>query len=194
MILDKQYWDNRYASGQTGWDLKQISPPLKAYIDKISNKELSILIPGCGYAYEANYLLELGFTNVTLIDIAPLPIKKLQEELKNDKRIRILNADFFEHNQTYDLILEQTFFCALPKNMRTQYASAIYKLLKPGGKLAGLLFASEFESEGPPFGGTSIEYNELFGFYFKKLKLELCYNSIPPRADNELFIIAEKES
>jgi hypothetical protein len=48
-----------------------VSPPIKAYIDTLKNKDIAILIPGCGNTYEAAYLLlEQGFTNVTVIDIA----------------------------------------------------------------------------------------------------------------------------
>jgi 2-keto-3-deoxy-6-phosphogluconate aldolase len=69
-ILDEQYWNNRYINNETGWDLRQVSPPLKAYFDQLENKNSSILIPGCGNAYEAIYLAEQGFTNITVIDIA----------------------------------------------------------------------------------------------------------------------------
>jgi hypothetical protein len=44
--------------------------PIKNYIDTLKDKDIAILIPGCGNTYEAAYLLEQGFTNVTVIDIA----------------------------------------------------------------------------------------------------------------------------
>jgi len=72
MALDQDFWNQRYVEQQTGWDLGEASPPLVAIFDQIENKNASILIPGCGNAYEAQYLLEKGFTNITLIDIAPL--------------------------------------------------------------------------------------------------------------------------
>ena len=40
--LDKTYWENKYKSQSTGWDLGEISRPLKNYIDQIHNKELKI--------------------------------------------------------------------------------------------------------------------------------------------------------
>jgi hypothetical protein len=51
---------NVIRSNETGWDLGQVSPPLKAYIDQLTDKNLRILIPGCGNSYEAEYLLEKG--------------------------------------------------------------------------------------------------------------------------------------
>jgi methyl halide transferase len=41
------YWNNRYLEENTTWDLGQVSPPLKNYIDQLENKAVSILIPGC---------------------------------------------------------------------------------------------------------------------------------------------------
>jgi methyl halide transferase len=78
-----QYWDNRYLNNETGWDMNQVSPPLKGYIDSLENKDLKILIPGCGNAYEAEYLLEKGFKNITLIDFSKVVTDKLREKYKN---------------------------------------------------------------------------------------------------------------
>lgn len=190
--LGQQFWDERYRTNETGWDLGTVSPPLKAYIDQLENKNLRILIPGCGNTYEAEYLLQQGFTNVTLIDIAPTLVNNLKEKFKNNKNIRILLGDFFEHQGKYDLILEQTFFCALNPSLRKQYRDKMLTLLEPGGKLAGLLFNKVFEKEGPPFGGSKEEYEQLFKTGFSLLTFEACYNSVVPRAGWELFIILQK--
>jgi hypothetical protein len=75
--LGEAFWNNRYDTADTGWDLGQVSPPLKAYIDQLENKNLRILIPGCGNTYEAEYLLQQGFEDVTVIDIAPTLVASL---------------------------------------------------------------------------------------------------------------------
>ncbi|MDI9861363.1 methyltransferase domain-containing protein [Flectobacillus roseus] len=185
--MNKDYWNERYAQGQTGWDLGKASPPLENYIRQLDNKDLKILLPGCGNGYEALLMAELGFTNLTVLDIAPLAVEKLQHKLQSYPSVRILCEDFFEHVDSYDLILEQTFFCALPPSMRKQYVQKMAELLAPQGKLVGLLFASEFDKAGPPFGGTTEEYLQLFNPYFKSEILEPCHNSIRPRQGNELF-------
>lgn len=66
------------------------------------------------------------------------------------------------------------------------------ELLKPGGKLIGLLFDRIFEG-GPPFGGDKEEYEQLLKTQFTIKTLEPCYNSIQPRAGTELFMIVEKK-
>ena len=66
--MDKQFWEEKYSNHQTGWDIGHISTPLKTYIDQLDNKGLTILIPGAGNAYEAEYLVRHGFKNVTIVD------------------------------------------------------------------------------------------------------------------------------
>lgn len=188
--LDADYWSNRYQQQQTGWDIGYGSTPLVEYLQTITDKTISVLIPGCGNAYEAEWLLQHGFTNVTVLDISPLLTAALQEKFKGQP-IKILTGDFFLHEGQYDLILEQTFFCALDPSLRSSYVEHMHQLLKPGGRLVGVLFNREFEG-GPPFGGMQEEYEHLFSKHLHIKKMELCYNSIPPRKGSELFFIAEK--
>jgi SAM-dependent methyltransferase len=189
--LDQKYWDNQYQSNTIGWDLGEVSPPLKNYIDTLQDKTIRILIPGCGNTYEAECFLEQGFTNITVIDIAPTLVEKLKTKFKDNSNIKIVLGDFFEHKGEYDLIIEQTFFCALPPTMRQKYVWKMHQLLAKEGKIAGLLFNRTFESS-PPFGGSQEEYELLFQEAFNFQKMEVCQNSVAPRAGSELFIEFQK--
>ena len=193
--LDKQYWNNRYLQNNTGWDIGYPSTPLKKYIDQLTDKSQSILIPGCGNSYEAEYLLQNGFTNIIVIDIAPFLTAELEKKLNDylNKQLTIITGDFFEFHNQYDLIIEQTFFCALGPSLRKKYVQQVSQLLKPGGKLVGVLFNREFEG-GPPFGGSIGEYTGLFSEKFSIEIMESCYNSISPRAGSELFIKLKRKS
>lgn len=192
--LDKNYWNSRYQSRQTGWDIGTVSTPLKAYIDQLQDKNLAVLVPGCGNAYEAAYLLQQGFTNITLIDIAPAAVEAVKSkwEAFDGRQLHIICGDFFELNQTFDLVIEQTFFCALHPTLRKDYANKMFDLLNDNGKLAGVLFNRAFEG-GPPFGGSKDEYLHLFNQKFNIKIMEDCYNSILPRAGSELFFILKRE-
>ena len=190
-VLDQNYWDGQYKANTTGWDLGVISPPLKAYIDAIEDKNSAVLIPGCGNTYEAAYLLEMGFTNITVIDIAPTLIRILQQKFATNNNIKIVLGDFFKHQGSYDLIIEQTFFCALPPTMRQEYVAKMHDLLAKNGKLAGVLFNRTFTA-GPPFGGSQEEYKMLFKDAFEVLSMDVSNNSIAPRANTELFIELKK--
>ena len=187
-----QYWDKRYLNNETGWDMKQVSPPLKGYIDTLENKDLKILIPGCGNAYEAEYLLEKGFDNVTLIDFSKVVTEKLKDKYKGEP-ISIINENFFDLQGKYDLILEQTFFCALDPSLREKYVKKCYDLLNDRGKIAGVLFNKRFSPTEPPFIATEEEYRKLFEPFFIFLKFENYYNSIAARMGYELFFEFEKK-
>lgn len=191
--LDSQYWDNRYKDQTTGWDIGSISTPLKEYVDQLADKSISILIPGCGNAYEAAYLLEHGFTNLTLIDISPVLVRSIEEKFADNlgKELRVVCGDFFELDKQFGLVLEQTFFCALDPALRKKYVSKMHEIIKPGGKLVGVLFNRSFEG-GPPFGGEANEYRELFEPYFKIKVMAPCYNSISPRKGTEVFVVMVK--
>ena len=189
--LDQTYWDNQYQANATGWDLGQVSPPIKTYIDTIENKAAKVLIPGCGNTYEAEYLIQQGFTNVTVIDIAPTLVENLKKKFADNNNITVVLGDFFEHQGKYDFIIEQTFFCALPPTMRQKYVWKMHQLLSDNGKLIGLLFNREFEVS-PPFGGSLAAYEQLFYKAFTFNTIAIAVNSIPSRANTELFFEFEK--
>lgn len=180
-------------AGDTGWDMGMVSPPIKAYIDQLENRDLSILIPGAGNAYEAAYLHEEGFTDVTVLDLVAAPLENLKKRVPNFPDDKLIQQDFFEHQGAYDLILEQTFFCAIDPSLRMNYIDKMNSLLKDNGKLVGLLFDFRLTEEGPPFGGDADAYSLAFQRRFELRTMSPCHNSINPRQGKELFIIFEKK-
>ncbi|MFM1879689.1 MAG: hypothetical protein RLZZ241_2555 [Bacteroidota bacterium] len=193
MNLNKDFWEARYACGETGWDIGYAAPALIAYIDQLPDKSIKILIPGAGRGHEVAYLWKCGFKNLVVVDIAQQPLAALRIKIPDLPEASLVHADFFEWGDNpFDLILEQTFFCALAPELRTSYVLKMYELLKTGGKVAGLLFDFPLTASGPPFGGCESEYLDLFKHRFFVHKLERAINSIPPRAGKELFFIFEK--
>ncbi len=186
--LGQNFWNSNWKEQNTGWDIGYAAPAITEYLKQYSNENAAILIPGCGNAYEAEFLVKEGFSNITLIDIAPKAVEILQEKFKNTPQVQLICGDFFEHKGKYDLIIEQTFFCALPPEKRPAYAKKMASLLNDDGKIIGLLFDTTFEKQGPPFGGSTEEYVPVFRPYFHIKVMERCYNSIPPRANSEVFI------
>ena len=193
MKLNKSYWEERYRENKLGWDIGAVSTPIKTFIDQLEDNSLKILIPGAGKGYEAQYAHQKGFHNTYVVDIASQPLKHIQLACPDFPSAHLLETDFFMMEESdFDLVLEQTFFCALAPGLRTRYVEKMYDILKPGGILAGLLFDFPLTETGPPFGGSIEEYQGLFQERFKIHKLERAYNSIPPRQGNELFFIFEK--
>jgi len=193
----QNYWTQRYLEERTGWDIGYPSTPIKEYSDQLTDKNISILIPGAGNAYEAEYLWKQGFHNIFVLDISEFPLEKFQERNPEFPKDQLLLADFFEHQNQYDLILEQTFFCALvpTDENRFAYAEHMAKLLKQNGKLVGVWFDIPLtdDMEKRPFGGNKAVYLNYLEPFFKIETFERCYNSIPARMGNELFGIFFKK-
>ena len=193
MQLSSEYWNTRYNENDFGWDTGDITTPLKTYFDQLTDKSLKILIPGAGNSYEAEYLFKNGFKNVFVLDFAEAPLKNIKTRCKDFPASQLIQDDFFKHAGQYDLIIEQTFFCAIDPKLRVDYAKHMPALLKPKGKLVGLMFDTVFEKEGPPFSGNKEEYLKYFSPYFNFNTFDKCYNSIKPREGRELFINFSKK-
>lgn len=196
-----EYWQARYEQGKTGWDLQGISQPLQAYFDQLNDTDQKILIVGAGHAYEASYLHKLGFCQIYVLDFAKYPLSAFADNHPDFPVSRLLHQDFFELDKAeggqfvgfFDVIVEQTFLSAIDPNRREQYAKQMHRLLKPQGKLVGVLLDCQFEIS-PPFGGSLAEYRALFEPYFDIRTMARCDNSIKPRAGRELFINLVKKS
>ncbi len=188
MDLNENYWDSRYLEKTTGWDVGYISTPIKEYIDQIKDKKLKILIPGGGNSYEAEYLHDRGFNNVFVVDVAKTPLLNLQKRVPDFPSDHLIQKDFFKLEMEFDLIIEQTFFCALLPDLRPDYVEKMNQLLRSNGKLIGLLFDDPLYTDHPPFGGKKEDYKTLFKPYFEIDIMALCYNSVPERKGQELFI------
>lgn len=186
--LDEEYWTERYQNEEIGWDIGYPSTPIKQYMDYLSDKSIKILIPGAGNSYEAEYIYNQGFKNLYVCDLSVLPLQNLKNRIPTIPEDHLIHGNFFELEGSYDLIIEQTFFCALDPSLREDYAKKMIQLLSNTGRLVGVMFGINFEKTGPPFGGNIREYQELFSEHFDIHTMETCYNSIPPRADAELFI------
>ena len=186
--LNKKYWEERYQNNETGWDIGYVSTPIKEYIDQLKDKNLTILIPGGGNSYEAEYLFSNGFKNVYVIDLAEQPLINLKKRIPTFPSSQLIQGDFFDLNQSFDLVIEQTFFCALDPSLRERYVSKMHEILTNNGKIVGLMFQVPLNSNHPPFGGNKKQYQALFEELFNIKTMETAYNSIPPRKDKELFI------
>jgi methyl halide transferase len=205
-MLDKNYWKTRWQTGQTGWDAGEPTTPIRAFIDHLvetnADKNLRILIPGAGSGYEAVYFFQNGFHNLTVCDWAEEAIERLKKQLPELPDTQLIAGDFFDLTGKFDLIIEQTFFCALDPVLRPKYVEKCFDLLDTDGtsrnhregSIAGVLFNQNFATAGPPFGGTEEEYRGYFNSHFNINYMKNCYNSIKPRANTELWIRLKKRT
>ena len=132
-----------------------------------------------------------------ILDISAVPLENFKKRNLDFPSQLVLQEDFFNHKNEYDLIFEQTFFCSfIPTNEnRFAYAKHMNSLLKPTGKLVGVWFDIPLtgDMEKRPFGGNKDLYLKYLTKHLELISFELCYNSIPPRQGNELFGIFTKK-
>ena len=196
-MFDENYWRSRYEEGRTAWDTGAVTPPLREYFNQLGAPDARrILIPGAGHSYEAEYLHAVGFSQVVVADLVAEPLAALRRRVPSFPAQHLLQQDFFQLPAIppYDLVVEQTFFCALDPALRPAYARQCAHLLRPGGTLAGLLFDTDFGSATePPFGGTREEYLAYFDPYFDFVHFDTAYNSLGPRQGRELFICLRRK-
>lgn len=190
---NNDFWEQKYVNNETGWDLGTVSPPLKSYFDQLKDKNIKLLIPGAGNAHEAEYLHHQGFTNVHVIDWAQSALDNIKKRVPSFPQEHLHPIDFFKVEDRFDLVVEQTFFCAITPDLREKYVTKMHSILNPKGKLMGLLFNIPLNTEHPPFGGSQKEYEKLFAKLFHFKTIETAYNSIEPRQGNELFVLLEKK-
>lgn len=192
MIFNSDFWEDKYNNNQTGWDIGYPSTPIVEYIDQLTNKNLKILIPGCGRGYELEYLWNQGFKNAFGLDVAPSAQYEFLKRVPDFPADQFQIGSFWDLSEKFDLIIEQTFYCAISPLSREDYIAKMSNLIVPGGKLTGLLFDFPLTEQGPPFGGSLEEYKERFSKHFN-LYIEKAHNSIKPRSGKEYFFIATKQ-
>ncbi|MGZ3713294.1 MAG: methyltransferase domain-containing protein [Bdellovibrionota bacterium] len=191
--LSESAWNQRYADGNTPWDLAGPTPEFQRLTEeKIFPQKGVALVPGGGQGHDAVLLAKSGL-EVDLVDFAPLAITRaLELAHKESVRIYTYRQDFFAlpslpfHRGRYDLMLEYTFFCAIDPGLRARYVETAAALIKPGGLLVGLFFPLSSKEEGPPFVVKREEVEELFRPYFD-LKIETPQRSIKPRDGREFL-------
>lgn len=193
--LDASYWDGRYRAGATGWDIGAANRGLvDAVVERVA-PSARILIPGAGRAHEALALWRRGYRETTVLDWSAEAIAAVRRRVATadvglsaaELDSRLVHADFFAHDARYDVIVEQTFFCAIDPELRPEYVERAARLLAPAGRWIGVLFDREFPTPGPPFGGTRAAYERLFRERFVLEHLGPNERGIAPRSGSELF-------
>ena len=106
------------------------------------------------------------------------------------------HMSFFEidavHNGTFDVVIEQTFFCAISPEQRTSYVSTVARALKQGGMLAGLFYHTG-EEGGPPFNTTREDIVKHFSDSFEIRQLTKAEDSAEQRKNKEWLVILIKK-
>jgi thiopurine S-methyltransferase len=145
---DPAFWDVRYEARLAPWDAGRVPGRLREYAG--ARTPGSVLVPGCGSAWDARFLDEAGW-KVTAIDFSAQAIAAARDVL-GDRAFVLRQADFFAPiaEAPFDLAYERAFLCALPRRLWADWGRRLAQLVRPGGELAGF-FLFDAGERGPPF-------------------------------------------
>lgn len=163
-FADQEFWQGRWQTGATGWDLGKPHPHTARMIDLIAKFHPAatgpVFIPGCGRAHDAAVFCARGFT-VVACDFAEDAIAEAKKAYGHIKALTLKcqDATLLSPNEiaAYDVIFDRAMYCALRPDLRDAYIKSCFDRLKPGGIFASLPFtkiqftAERPEGSGPPF-------------------------------------------
>lgn len=195
-VESEKFWSDLYKSKDTGWDLNQPAPALKDMLPRLKLPKSKVLVLGSGRAHDAALFAELGHV-VTAVDISPDAIAEAKKLYGHYPNLNFMVADALHlpqnmHN-SFDIVFEQTCFCAINPSLRSDLVKAWRKYLHDQGMLLGIFFVVEKPS-GPPFGGSEWEIRQRLKEHFQFLFWGRWKNSVPKRQGRELFVYAKKKA
>lgn len=189
-------WQSHYDRGDLMWDIEQVSPPFARLWQEGRLAKGKAIIPGCGRGHEVVYFAERGF-DVTGVDFTIGAVTALKQTLLEKKlSANVLNDDFFtleaSHDNSYDIMFEQTFFSAIAPSQRAPYVETVARILKKNGLLVALFYETG-EKGGPPFNTTCEDIRNHFTHLFALEHLEKTPHSIDRRKDKEWLAFLRKK-
>ena len=147
---NKKHWENIYQKKEidgVSWYQKIPSESLqliKKY--SISNSDKIVDI-GCGKSFLADNLLELNYTNISLVDISSNALKEVKERLQN-KSLNFIETDIlnFNSNDKYDIWHDRAVFHFITdREGIKKYISLCNEYINK----KGILIIGTFAEDGP---------------------------------------------
>lgn len=175
------FWEQRYRNGTTPWDAGGVPAAVQDLVASQSATQAGaprVLVPGCGNAWEARHLCELGW-DVLALDFSEAAVAGAAQ-IMGPWRDRLMLADFFSFaaDAPFDIIYERAFLCALPRHRWPDYAARCADLLRPGGRLAGFFYFGG-EPKGPPFMIEPAALDALLTANFERVEDRPVVDSLP---------------
>jgi SAM-dependent methyltransferase len=184
------FWETRYRANVIPWDAGKVPAALQSYARQLASGS-RILIPGCGSAYEAYYLIENGF-DVLAIDFSQAAVEAAQRTLACfPERVRLADFFAFDYGRPYDCVYERAFLCALPLKMWNAYVQRMAEIIRPGGTLAGFFFFGQ-SVKGPPFATSQKALHALLDPHFELTSDSAVEDSIALFKDAERWQIWQR--
>jgi len=197
----RDFWDKRFAEGDTPWDRAAANPQLGIWLTAGALKPCRIMVPGCGSGHEVAVLARADF-DVTALDYSPEAITLTRKRLDAEGlKATVIEADAlaWQPDKPFDAIYEQTCLCALYPDQWRAYADQLHRWLAPSGKLFALFVqmlragAAEGKIEGPPYHCDIHAMRALFPDPIWAWPKPPYPRTTHPRGLNELAVILDRK-
>jgi 2-polyprenyl-3-methyl-5-hydroxy-6-metoxy-1,4-benzoquinol methylase len=176
----KQHWENVFATKQeteVSWYQQKPQTSINFFIENNISREAKIIDIGGGDSYLIDNLLEMGYTNLFLLDISLNAIERIKNRLgAKSEKVTFIVSDIlnFQPETTFDVWHDRASFHFLTSEKEI----AIYKkLVSESVNSNGFLFMGTFSESGPlKCSGLEIsQYSEskfetIFNNDFKRIK------------------------
>ena len=175
--MERAFWESRYATGETRFDLGAPNPilleALATWPELIATGPRPIaMVPGCGRGWDVVELARRGFAALG-VDFVPAAIRDAERIARDagvSERARFLAADLFALPEAelrgledagaagadsprgaVDFWWECACYCAIDPARRDEYSRLAARLIRPGGALVFDVFPVDGRAGGPPF-------------------------------------------
>jgi SAM-dependent methyltransferase len=143
-VSGPDFWQDLYAHGGDGWDLRQPAPALVHFLDTTPPPVGRVAVPGCGRGHDARLLAARGYDVVgfDFSEIAIAEARRLARVERSGARFEL--RDLFtltrEYAGAFDGVWEYTCFCAIDPARRTEYVRVVRSIVRPGGWLLACFY------------------------------------------------------
>jgi thiopurine S-methyltransferase len=195
--VDRDFWLDRWRSGNTGWHQTDVHPFLVKHGAWLLERPASrraprprVFVPLCGASRDMFWLRRAGAT-VVGIDLAaeaprrffddaalePVVDRTCLFERWHADDVEFLVGDFFDADATvlgaFDAVYDRAALVALPPPARRRYAERMTALCPRGTRVLQVTFDYDArEMTGPPFAVHGEEVGALYGEAFDLRRVE----------------------
>lgn len=192
--MEREFWLERWRSGNTGWHQHEGHPFLPRWWPELEARAgvqrfRRAFVPLCGASPDMLWLRARG-TAVVGVDLAPLALRTffadadlepvvnrvcLFERWSADD-IELLAGDVLEVDEeslgTFDAIYDRAALVALPTALRARYAERLASLSRTGTRMLLVSLEHDAPASGPPFAVPAAEIDALYRDSFTIVSLD----------------------
>lgn len=148
----KEHWEQVFTTKkieEVSWYQPKPETSLNFFIKNDISKSASILEVGGGDSFLLDFLIEMGYENLYLLDISANAMQRIQQRLgEKSKKVTFIESNIidFQPKQTFDVWHDRACFHFLKEEKKIQtYIAIASKAIKANGHL----FIGTFYKEGP---------------------------------------------